>query len=54
MTKTTIVLSRKTHAVLQALGRKGESFDELVMELVKQRVLNTPNASEPTKEAIRE
>lgn len=41
MGKTTIVLSRKTHDALQSLGRKGETFDQLVMELVEQRILSS-------------
>lgn len=41
MSKTTIVLSRNTHDTLQALGRKGETFNELVMGLVEQRTLNS-------------
>jgi len=33
--KTTIVLSRKTHDALRALGRKGETFDQVLAELLK-------------------
>ena len=49
MSKTTIVLSRKTHDALQALGRKGETFDELIMGLVEQHALNA-SSSKSNKE----
>lgn len=53
MGKTTIVLSRKTHDALQSLGRKGETFDQLVMGLVEQRILNS-KAGFKTKEDSKE
>jgi hypothetical protein len=33
--KTTIVVSRKTHDALQALGQKGKTFDQVLAELLK-------------------
>jgi hypothetical protein len=42
--KINVVLSRKTHDALQALGRKGETFDELIVRLFGEQ-LQAANAS---------
>ena len=31
---TTIAVSRKNHLILEALGRKGQSFDDILTELL--------------------
>ena len=33
--KTTIVVSRKTHDALQALGKKGKTLDQVVRRVAK-------------------
>lgn len=46
-TTITVVLSRKTHDELQALGRKGETFDELVSSLLERHKVGLKDTGKP-------
>lgn len=37
MAKVTILLETKTRDELKALGRKGQTYDQLILELINER-----------------